>query len=78
MKLNVIPIYRRWQENGNQAGPRASEQGVRTGGMESRGGQIAGESAGDKGEDGGDVPAGIGDEATARWSHLAACLFVYF
>ena len=34
--------------------------------MVSRGGQIGGESAGDRGEDGRGVPAGIGDEATAR------------
>ncbi|CAM9809879.1 unnamed protein product [Laminaria digitata] len=43
--------------------------------MKPRGGQIAGESAGDRGEDGGGVPAGIGDEATARFlkAKLAAC-----
>lgn len=62
----TVTCQLRQQENGNQTGPRIKEQGVRAGVMESRGGQIGGESAGDRGEDGGGVPTGIGDEATAR------------
>lgn len=66
MVFATAACQHRQQENGNQTGPRVREQGERADVMVSRGGQIGGESAGDRGEDGRGVPAGIGDEATAR------------
>lgn len=66
MVFTTPTCQHRQHEEGNQTGPRVREQGERADVVKSRGGQIGGESAGDRSEDGGGVPAGIGDEATAR------------